>query len=316
MKLSIKTNTTYLSESGIILLQSDSFIGEQTDVVSKLNVFAESELSIQISCFLQLIETSSEKIIFKLEQTDNEIFWTLYAKYSVLKKLQAEIIKTDFDYLLWPEASLKSPKLMLFDMDSTFIQIEVIDELAKRHGVGEKVSLITESAMRGELDFAQSLVTRVSCLKGLKESSINEIANALPLSPGVIELVNAAKSNQCETAIVSGGFTPFVETLKTKFNLFKVKANHLEVKAGKLTGSLKGDIVDAKTKALFLRQLCNDLNILPSQVIAIGDGANDLLMMQAAGFNLAYYAKPKVQQQANGRMNHTKLNQLIGLFGW
>ena len=170
--------------------------------------------------------------------------------------------------------------------------------------------------MRGELDFAQSLLTRVDCLKGLAESAIAEIANDLPLSKGVVELVNAAKNNLCQTAIVSGGFTPFVEILKGKLNLFKVRANRLEICSGRLTGKLLGEIVDAKAKAIFLQELCDELYISPSQVIAIGDGANDLLMMQAAGFNLAYYAKPKVQEQANGRMNQTTLNQLIALFDW
>ena len=284
--------------------------------VTKLSLFNNEDFISQKNAIKQLLSIIDSEVFTRLDAYNENLHWTIYADYSVLKKIQVDLNITQFDYLLWPEGQVEPPKLMLFDMDSTFIQIEVIDELAKHHNVGEAVSKVTEAAMRGELDFAQSLITRVACLKGLRSDTIEKIASQLPLSKGVTKLVAAGKNNACNTAIVSGGFTPFVDKLKNDLNLYRVKANHLEIKDDKLTGVVLGDIVDAKAKADFLESLCESLEITPNQVIAIGDGANDLLMMKAAGFNLAYQAKPKVQQQANGRINFSTLARLINVFQW
>lgn len=220
-----------------------------------------------------------------------------------------------FDFLIWP-ASDETPKLLVFDMDSTFIEIEVIDELARLHGVGTQVAKVTEAAMRGELDFAKSLVSRVACLKGLSESSIDDICHRLPLSSGVQALIEVCHQRNVKIAIVSGGFTPFVGFLKEAMGLYKVKANCLEIKDGLLTGKVLGDIVDAQAKADFILELNEELGIKTEQFMTIGDGANDLVMMRETGFSLAYRAKPAVQKQAKGRMNSTHLNHLADIFGW
>ncbi len=252
--------------------------------------------------------------IFVREKIDNKlIVLELYSVDKTLKYLvEGKINETKYDYILWPAEYLESPKLLVFDMDSTFIKIEVIDELAKRHGVGESVSKVTEAAMRGELDFSESLISRVECLKGLKESNIDEICKSLPLSSGVQELVDNSKT--INIAIVSGGFTPFVEYLKTSMSLYKVKANNLEIRDGLLTGKVLGKIVDASEKAVFIKDLQQELGLSKNSIMAIGDGANDLLMMEEAGFSLAYRAKPAVQDKAKGRMNNTNLNHLLTVF--
>lgn len=284
--------------------------------ISKMCLFADASLTIQTKHFTQLMSQLGEPIYFSLEKKSNELLWFVFASYSTLLKIRRLINDENFDYLMWPEKIIEAPKLLLFDMDSTFIQIEVIDELAKKHDVGDKVSRVTEAAMRGELDFAQSLISRVQCLKNLASSTIHQIAESLPLSLGVKDLVTAAKVNHCRIAIVSGGFSPFANQLKKDLNLYKVKANDLEIINNRLTGKVLGDIVDAQVKANFLLSLCDELSISPDQAMAIGDGANDLNMMQAAGFNLAYKAKPKVQKQAKGCINHTNLGRLAAVFGW
>jgi len=284
---------------------------------SLCSVFSDQDLSEQIDAFLKMAQDWPVDVHFRLKQNDINGCWEIFANHRVLHQLvNHSIAQSPFDYLLWPENTFKPPQLLLFDMDSTFIEIEVIDELARRHHVGEQVASVTEAAMRGELDFAESLVSRVACLKGLSESVIDEIAQSLPISTGVESLVKAASRNECKVAIVSGGFMPFVEKLKNDLGLYRVHANRLKVVAGELVGEVEGKIVDAQAKADFLLALCQSLNIQPEQAMAIGDGANDLLMMQQAGFNLAYKAKPKVQAEARGRINSTHLGRLSQIFSW
>ncbi|MGX5174832.1 phosphoserine phosphatase SerB [Aliikangiella sp. IMCC44653] len=229
--------------------------------------------------------------------------------------LQA-LTKLGLDYIVWPNASIGAPQLIVFDMDSTFIEIEVIDELAKRHGVGEQVAKVTELAMQGELDFTESLISRVKCLQGLPISEIQAVAEQLPLSQGITQLVKLAKQNQCYIAIVSGGFMPFVTYLKSQLGLLRVNANQLKATDGTLTGELEGPIIDAQAKADFVDRLAREVNIPLERVMAIGDGANDLLMMNKAGLNIAYRAKPAVQKAAAGQMNVTDFAQLAEVFGW
>ncbi|TQV86979.1 phosphoserine phosphatase SerB [Aliikangiella coralliicola] len=283
---------------------------------NKLSLFNDKALASQMSDFKQLLDAFQQTLIVCLEETSNGGTWSIYAESQVLEDFTELVTKSEFDFLIWPAPEAAAPRLILFDMDSTFIQIEVIDELARHHQVGEQVAKVTEAAMQGELDFSESLISRVRCLQGLNESAIEQIAARLPLSPGVDKLVASAQKNHCEIAIVSGGFMPFVEKLKQDMSLYQVKANQLEIADGMLTGAVLGDIVDAQAKADFLHQLCDELALNPSQVMAVGDGANDLLMMKEAGMNLAYRAKPKVEQQAKGRMNYSQLDQLIEVFGW
>ena len=205
-------------------------------------------------------------------------------------------------------ASLKQAGLLVMDMDSTAIQIECIDEIAKLAGTGDMVSAITERAMRGELDFSQSLRQRVATLKDAPEGILQEVKQHLPLMPGLVETV---KDHGWKVAIASGGFTYFAEVLQQKLGLDFIAANQFEIIDGKLTGNVQGTIVDAQYKAQTLQQLAQQFNIATENTVAIGDGANDLAMMQVADVGVAYHAKPKVQQLAQVIVNFTDLTALL-----
>jgi len=207
--------------------------------------------------------------------------------------------------------SLNQAGLLVMDMDSTAIQIECIDEIAKLAGTGEMVSAITESAMRGELDFSQSLRQRVATLKDAPESILQEVKQHLPLMPGLVETVKELKNHGWKVAIASGGFTYFAEVLQQKLGLDFIAANQFEIIDGKLTGNVQGAIVDAQYKAQTLQQLAQQFHIATENTVAIGDGANDLAMMQVANLGVAYHAKPKVQQLAQVIVNFTDLTALL-----
>ncbi|MDH5229047.1 MAG: phosphoserine phosphatase SerB [Gammaproteobacteria bacterium] len=205
-------------------------------------------------------------------------------------------------------------KLVISDMDSTFIAIECIDEIADFAGKKTEVSQVTERAMRGELDFAASLTARVSLLADLPASVLDQVyEQRLTLNPGAHELVQQLKKHQIKFALVSGGFTSFTKRLETEFELDYTRANKLEISNNKLTGKVLGDIIGAEAKQAYLLELCRQLNISPQQTIALGDGANDLKMMQQAGLSVAYRAKPTVQQQANCALNHSGLDAVLNL---
>ena len=206
---------------------------------------------------------------------------------------------------------LRTPGLLVMDMDSTAIQIECIDEIAKLAGTGELVSEVTERAMRGELDFTASLRQRVATLKDADASILLQVRDALPLMPGLAQLVLKLETLGWKVAIASGGFTFFAEYLRDKLHLDAVFANELEIRDGKLTGNVLGDIVDAKYKANTLRKLAEKYEIPTAQTVAIGDGANDLPMIKAAGLGIAYHAKPKVNEQAEVTIRHA---DLMGVF--
>ena len=208
-------------------------------------------------------------------------------------------------------ASLEQAGLLVMDMDSTAIQIECIDEIAKLAGTGEMVSAITERAMRGELDFSQSLRQRVATLKDAPEGILQEVKQHLPLMPGLVETVKELKNHGWKVAIASGGFTYFAEVLQQKLGLDFIAANQFEIIDGKLTGNVQGVIVDAQYKAQTLQQLAQQFNIASENTVAIGDGANDLAMMQVANLGVAYHAKPKVQQLAQVIVNFTDLTALL-----
>ena len=204
--------------------------------------------------------------------------------------------------------------LSVMDMDSTLINIECIDEIADMMNLKPQVAAITEAAMRGELDFSASLRKRVVLLKGLDESQLQRVIDErLKLNPGAVEWIAACKANNIKTMVVSGGFTPFANHVKALLGLDYAAANTLEIVDGKLTGNVLGDIVDADRKALELVKLRDELGLKVDQTIAIGDGANDLKMMAAAGVGIAYHAKPVVQQQAMYALNNTGLEGAIYL---
>ena len=207
-------------------------------------------------------------------------------------------------------------RLICFDMDSTLIETEVIDELADRAGVGQEVRAITESAMRGEIDFCESFRRRVALLKGLDESVMCEIAESLPITEGVERMMEVLKRTGYKTAILSGGFTYFGNYLKRRFGFDYVYANELEIADGKLTGRFVGDIVDGKRKAELLRIIAQVENINIAQTIAVGDGANDLPMLSTAGLGIAFHAKPKVKQTARQSISTIGLDGVLYFLGF
>jgi phosphoserine phosphatase len=207
-------------------------------------------------------------------------------------------------------------RLVAFDMDSTLIKVEVIDELAKKAGAGEAVAAITEKAMRGEIDFSQSLAERVQHLKGLDESVLKEIADKLPLTEGAERLVSTLKKMNLTTAIISGGFDYFGNHLKQKLGIDYVFANRLEIVDGRVTGQVVGKVVDGARKAELLEQLVQKEGISMKQVIAVGDGANDLPMLSRAGLGIAFRAKPIVRQSAEQSLTTQGLDGILYLMGY
>lgn len=206
---------------------------------------------------------------------------------------------------------LQTPGLLVMDMDSTTIEIECIDEIAALAGVGEQVAKVTELAMQGELDFAQSLHQRVGTLKDSPESILADVAKNIPLMPGLETLITALKKHNWRIAIASGGFTYFADHLKALLALDAAYANVLEIKDGILTGKVLGDVVDAQVKAQCLLKLSSEYDIPHKQTIAMGDGANDLVMMDAAHLGVAFHAKPIVLKQADSTINHSGLDCLL-----
>ena len=221
----------------------------------------------------------------------------------------------DVDINLLPEGFESGQvKLVVSDMDSTLINIECVDEIADFANVKKEVSRVTEAAMRGELDFAGSLIERVKLLTGLDESALQRVYDErLKLNPGAEVMLQGLKKHNIKFALVSGGFTFFTSRLKKRLSLDYTLANTLEIENGKLTGFVQGDIIGAEAKASFLLEKCKELDISPDQVVAIGDGANDLKMMAVAGLGIAYHAKPKVQKEANCALNHSGLEGLLSL---
>lgn len=230
--------------------------------------------------------------------------WTEYAH-----QLELDIALLNFS------ASLQRPGLLVMDMDSTAIQIECIDEIAKLAGTGELVSNITEQAMRGELDFEQSLRRRVATLEGAKETILQRVREKLPLTPGLIDMVKTLQKYGWRIAIASGGFTYFADYLKDSLGLDEAVSNQFEITDGTLTGKVKGNVVDAQYKADTLIKLAEQYNIPIEHTVAIGDGANDLPMIRVANLGIAFHAKPKVQQQTQIMINFADLTALLCILG-
>lgn len=234
---------------------------------------------------------------------------TQHADLTMLRKLYAvdiNVLPADF--------VAEECRLIVMDMDSTLITIECIDEIADFMELKPQVAAITEAAMRGEIDFETSLKQRVALLKGLPVDMLDRVYNErLMLNPGAELMLKTVQQAGIKTALVSGGFTFFTDKLKKRLNLDFTQANVLENENGYLTGQVTGDICGAQAKADFLIKRCEELNIDKSQSIAIGDGANDLLMMAEAGMSVAYHAKPKVQEAADTALNFCGLDGVLGL---
>jgi phosphoserine phosphatase len=210
--------------------------------------------------------------------------------------------------------SLRDFGLVVMDMDSTLITIECIDEIADMQGLKPQVAAITEAAMRGEIDFSQSLRRRVALLEGLDEHALQRVYDErLKLSPGAEMMLVKLKEHGIKTLLVSGGFVFFTERLKARLGLDYTHANTLEVANGKLTGKVTGKVFDAQGKADWLVKTRDESKLKPGQVIAMGDGANDLKMMAQAGISIAYHAKPLVREQASYALNFVGLDGLVNL---
>ena len=231
-----------------------------------------------------------------------------------LLKLSSEL-SMDFSFQL-DNMYRRMRRLICFDMDSTLIETEVIDELAVRAGVGDKVKAITERAMRGEIDFKESFTERVALLKGLDESVMKEIAENLPITEGVDRLMYVLKQYGYKIAILSGGFTYFGNYLKNKYGIDYVYANELEIVDGKLTGRYVGEIVDGRRKAELLKLIAQVERVDIAQTIAVGDGANDLPMLSEAGLGIAFHAKPRVVANAQQAINTIGLDGVLYFLGF
>lgn len=210
----------------------------------------------------------------------------------------------------------RTRRLVCFDMDSTLIEAEVIDELAKAAGVGDQVVEITEAAMRGELDFNESFRKRMSLLEGLDESVLVDIAKKLPITEGAERLISTLKKLGYKTAILSGGFNYFGKHLQNLLGIDYVFANELDIQDGKVTGKVVGDVVNGERKAELLKALAEKENIRLEQVVAVGDGANDLPMLSIAGLGIAFRAKPLVRAEAKQSISHLGLDAILYLMGF
>src|SRR5450830_862885 len=228
-------------------------------------------------------------------------------------EVAAQAAQLDATYMMG-QRELSEFKLVAMDMDSTLITIECIDEIADMQGLKPQVAAITEAAMRGELDFAESLRRRVALLEGLDASALARVYDErLRLSPGAERMLAAVQAAGLKTLLVSGGFTYFTDRLKTRLGLDYTLANQLEIVDGKLTGKVLGDIVDAEGKRAAVEHVCAGLGISPLEAIVMGDGANDLKMMSIAGMSVAFRAKPVVREQATVALNFVGLDGILNL---
>lgn len=244
-------------------------------------------------------------VLFKQEEKLAETLTSLSARYHIEIGVQRT------------QPKLSSPGLLVMDMDSTVIQIECIDEIAKLAGRGDEVAAVTAKAMRGELAFSDSLISRVACLEGVPVAQLQQIRDSLPLMPGIQLLVATLKSHGWKLALASGGFTYFADYLKDRLGLHEARANVLNVneQTQSLTGNVTGAIVDAEVKAQTVQALADKYQVPDSQTVAMGDGANDLVMMKAAALGIACHAKPVVNEQADVAIRYSGLHTMLYYLG-
>ena len=258
------------------------------------------------SAFGGLVSASSEESVLRVPVDDD---------FELTDEMRAALIAQQIDGAVLPDVAFADLGLIVSDMDSTLITIECVDEIAAGVGLKDQVAAITEQSMRGELDFEQSLRKRVALLAGLDERVLEEVyENVLQLSPGAEFLLAECKRNDVKFMLVSGGFTFFTERLQQRLGLDFHFANVLEVENGKLTGRLKGRIIDAQAKTDLLREYRECLGLAPWQVVAMGDGANDIPMILEAGFGIAYRAKPKTEANADACVRFGGLERIRGWF--
>ena len=287
-------------------------IARVTNVTAEqgLNIHDITRLSGRVPLYEPVTNNTKSCVEFTLQGQPKDPAKMRASFLSIASELDVDIsIQQDNAYR-------RSRRLVCFDMDSTLIQAEVIDELAKRAGVGEQVAKITESAMQGEIDFTESFTQRMALLEGLSEDVLKDVAESLPMMEGAEKLIRNLNAYGFKTAILSGGFNYFGNFLKAKLGIDYVYANTLEIDHGKLTGKAIHPVVDAKRKALLLKQIAKEEGIDPQQVIAVGDGANDLLMLAEAGLGIAFRAKPLVRESAKQSLSTHGLDGILYLLGF
>lgn len=249
-----------------------------------------------------------------------EILLTAHSENVDWEKVKGNLLNTSNKYktdlaLLRDNVWRRNKRLIVFDMDSTLIQSEVINEMAALYNQGEAVSEITEKAMNGEIDFDESLKQRVALLKGMPEELMEKVRDSIELTEGVEDFVQTVKELGYKVGIISGGFQYYADYFKNKLKLDYAFANHLEIKDGKLTGEINGSIVNAEKKAMLVDMLAQQENINLEQVVAIGDGANDLLMLSKAGLGIAFHAKEIVKRNAKQHMSHGPMTSILYFLG-
>lgn len=263
--------------------------------------------------------------IERIDKVSPKVFSSMEISTSIPKDLDTKALKSELMQastkhkidvaFLKDNVFRRNKRMIVFDMDSTLIQAEVIDELAELCGVGPEVKEITHRAMNGEIDFDESLKLRVSKLKGLKVDRMQDVLENLPLTPGVEEFIKTIKNLGYKVALISGGFTFFADALKKKLGLDYSFANELEIKDGELTGFVTGTIVNANQKAILVKLIAQQENISLEQVVAIGDGANDLPMLATAGLGIAFHAKDVVRKEAQQHLSHGPMTSILYFLG-
>lgn len=315
-EIGINLDFQVISETSIIDRSS-----RYTYAVTCLGDQITAEIILKLSTKLAEFDVNIERITKLNEHNLNCMELIVYAKEDIdIKSLKAVLLSLGNKYdinIAFQKENLyrRSKRLLVLDMDMTLIQMEVIDELARAAGVDDKVVKITEKAMNGEIEFNQALTERVALLEGLSQESLEEVYKKIVFTEGAKELITVAKHLGYKTAVLSGGFTYFTNKIKDLLQLDYAYANTLEIIDGKVTGKVTGDIVNAKRKSELLEEIAELENISLDQVIAVGDGANDLLMLEKAGLGVAFNAKPRVKEEAKCALSSKPLNSIFYLLG-
>ena len=307
----------YNAQQSSFQLKVNDTPNEQTSLAManiELVVFSD----INMATFAALLSECdiSELQLNAINKRNNLTSYRFFVKVNNLKRARERLVsyatKQQIEVALLKNApKLNQPGLLMMDMDSTTIEIECIDEIAALAGVGEEIAAVTELAMQGQLDFSESLHQRVGKLANAPEKILADVAKNLPLMTGLESLVSALKEHQWRVAIASGGFTYFADHLAEILQLDAAFANVLEIENNTLTGKVLGEVIDAQAKAECLTQLQSEYNIASTQTVAMGDGANDLVMMAAAHLGIAFHAKPLVLAQADSCITHSGLDCML-----